>query len=178
MRSVDTYHGLALGWAGACPKGIRARSCEASAQAWDFQEECSLPTTMRAQAPGPMPKETMMRFYNQPHEFYCGVDLHARSKARTRTHATTVSVTVIWRLVVACVLSIHVARRRQARLPGCQGACHGWHSCPAMQDKKSLQDASTRSQGSTSAPVLHEIILFRLVSRHPLPFDFPCRLKS
>jgi hypothetical protein len=26
-----------------------------------------------------MPKETMMRFYNQPHEFYCGVDLHARS---------------------------------------------------------------------------------------------------
>jgi transposase len=26
-----------------------------------------------------MPKETMMRFYNQAHEFYCGVDLHART---------------------------------------------------------------------------------------------------
>jgi hypothetical protein len=27
-----------------------------------------------------MPKETVMRFYNpQPHRFYCGVDLHARS---------------------------------------------------------------------------------------------------
>jgi hypothetical protein len=26
-----------------------------------------------------MPKETMMRFYNQAHGFYCGVDLHARS---------------------------------------------------------------------------------------------------
>jgi hypothetical protein len=29
-----------------------------------------------------MPKETVMRFYNppkQPHKFYCGVDLHART---------------------------------------------------------------------------------------------------
>jgi hypothetical protein len=26
-----------------------------------------------------MPKETMMRFYNQAHGFYCGVDLHART---------------------------------------------------------------------------------------------------
>jgi transposase len=26
-----------------------------------------------------MPKETMMRFYNQSHGFYCGVDLHART---------------------------------------------------------------------------------------------------
>jgi transposase len=26
-----------------------------------------------------MPKETMMRFYIQPHGFYCGVDLHART---------------------------------------------------------------------------------------------------
>src|SRR5947209_1911454 len=64
---------------GPCPKGIRARSREASAQAWNFQEGRSLPTTMRAQAPGPMPKETVMRFYNKPHAFYCGVDLHART---------------------------------------------------------------------------------------------------
>src|SRR6266498_4013325 len=25
------------------------------------------------------PKESMMRFYNQPHPFYAGIDLHARS---------------------------------------------------------------------------------------------------
>jgi hypothetical protein len=25
----------------------------------------------------PFDSETMMRFYNQPHRFYCGVDLHA-----------------------------------------------------------------------------------------------------
>jgi hypothetical protein len=27
-----------------------------------------------------MPKEAVMRFYNQPHKFYCDVDLHARTK--------------------------------------------------------------------------------------------------
>src|SRR5262249_26394644 len=26
-----------------------------------------------------LPKESMMRFYDQPHRFYCGIDLHARS---------------------------------------------------------------------------------------------------
>jgi len=34
---------------------------------------------MQAQAPEPMPNQTVMRFYNQPHRFYCGVDLHART---------------------------------------------------------------------------------------------------
>jgi hypothetical protein len=28
---------------------------------------------------GPIPKAAMMRFYNQQHRFYCGVDLHART---------------------------------------------------------------------------------------------------
>jgi hypothetical protein len=37
-----------------------------------------LPTTMRDQAPT-QPKETIRRFYNQQHRFYCGIDLHARS---------------------------------------------------------------------------------------------------
>ena len=32
-----------MGWAGACPKGIRAKSREAFAQAWDFQEGRNLP---------------------------------------------------------------------------------------------------------------------------------------
>jgi hypothetical protein len=35
---------------------------------------------MRAQAPA-QTKETMMRFYNYVHRFYCGVDLHARTLA-------------------------------------------------------------------------------------------------
>src|SRR5262249_9190552 len=39
---------------------------------------CCLPTTIRAQAPNPY-QETMMRFYNQQHRFYAGIDLHARS---------------------------------------------------------------------------------------------------
>src|SRR5262245_33054662 len=35
---------------------------------------------MRDQAPA-LTRETMMRFYNQQHRFYCGVDLHARTLA-------------------------------------------------------------------------------------------------
>src|SRR5262245_9103270 len=31
------------------------------------------------QRPATPYSETMMRFYNQPHAFYCGVDLHART---------------------------------------------------------------------------------------------------
>src|SRR5258708_21639106 len=34
---------------------------------------------MRAQAPDPCPGGPCMRFYNQQHRFYCGVDLHART---------------------------------------------------------------------------------------------------
>ena len=37
----------------------------------------SHPTLVRAQAPT-QTKETMMRFYTQQHQFYCGIDLHAR----------------------------------------------------------------------------------------------------
>src|SRR5262249_36867688 len=37
-----------------------------------------LPTTIRDQAPTQL-REHAMRFYNQPHRFYCGVDLHART---------------------------------------------------------------------------------------------------
>src|SRR5207244_2479558 len=37
-----------------------------------------LPPRLRAHAP-PVPREFAMRFYNQPHRFYCGVDLHART---------------------------------------------------------------------------------------------------
>ena len=34
---------------------------------------------MRDQAPAHPTEATMMRFYNQQHRFYCGVDLHART---------------------------------------------------------------------------------------------------
>ena len=51
---------------------------EASAQAWDFQEG-SCPSNHDAGSDARAHrKETMMRFYKQPHRFYCGVDLHAR----------------------------------------------------------------------------------------------------
>jgi hypothetical protein len=36
-----------------------------------LEEVCTF-LPQRAQAPGPMPKETVMRFYNQAHAFYCG----------------------------------------------------------------------------------------------------------
>src|SRR5262245_30963617 len=66
-----------VGWVGACPKGIRL-AAEAVTHV-EFSGRQDLPTTMRAQGPGPMPRRTRMRFYQQPHAFYCGVDLHART---------------------------------------------------------------------------------------------------
>ena len=36
-------------------------------------------TTMRDQDDPSLPKEAIMPNYNQPHQFYAGVDLHARS---------------------------------------------------------------------------------------------------
>src|SRR5713226_3901850 len=43
-----------------------------------FRKGVAFQPRMRAQAPAPIPKETMMRFYNKSHAFYCGVDLHAK----------------------------------------------------------------------------------------------------
>src|SRR5450755_885177 len=57
-----------LGWAGTCPKlvqGIETPSDEVSSQ-------------LCAGSSPAQPKETMMRFYTQQHQFYCGIDLHAR----------------------------------------------------------------------------------------------------
>jgi hypothetical protein len=65
-----------LGW--ACPKGIRAQSREASALAWDFQEGV-FPSNHDAGSSSQGHEEIMMRYYNQPHQFYCGIDLHATS---------------------------------------------------------------------------------------------------
>jgi hypothetical protein len=74
---------MAAVWDGPVPVlRIYGLNAEASAQRGIFRKECTLPTTVRAQTTSPTPKETTMRFYQQPldqppHRFYCGVDLHA-----------------------------------------------------------------------------------------------------
>src|SRR3954452_6808101 len=76
LQHLDTYHGLRRdGWE-PVPKGRDQGVTLVSA--WDFQEgrtflpRCGL-------RPPPGPREYAMRFYNQQHRFYCGVDLHART---------------------------------------------------------------------------------------------------
>src|SRR3974390_3335632 len=64
-----------MGW--ACPNGIWARDrgrCPSVgfSGSRNSQPRCGL-------RPGPISKEDMMRFYQQQHRFYCGVDLHART---------------------------------------------------------------------------------------------------
>src|SRR5262249_44702825 len=79
VQRLDTYHGLAWDGPGPVPRVYGLEAAKLLPKRGIFRKRCSLPTTMRAQAPGPMPKETMMRFFQQPHAFYCGVDLHART---------------------------------------------------------------------------------------------------
>src|SRR5262245_42697176 len=64
------------GRVGACPKSKRSRCYPCLSVG--FSGRMPLPTTMRAQAPT-CTTEYAMRFYNQQHRFYCGVDLHART---------------------------------------------------------------------------------------------------
>src|SRR4051794_4234809 len=83
VNGMDTHH--CLRWDGrACPNGYTAQGPKALAWSWDFQKRCTLrprcgikPGAIRAEAPQTEPMT--MRFYNQQHRFYCGVDLHARS---------------------------------------------------------------------------------------------------
>src|SRR5215831_9976047 len=80
LQPLDTNHGLAWDGPGPVPRVYGLEAARLLPKRGIFRKDCSLPTTMRAQAPGPMPKETRMRFYNQSHGFYCGVvDLHART---------------------------------------------------------------------------------------------------
>jgi hypothetical protein len=51
---------------------------DVAAQAWDFQGAVT-PNHDAGSGAGPIPKEDLMRFYQQQHRFYCGVDLHART---------------------------------------------------------------------------------------------------
>jgi transposase len=68
MVSLGMGRGLSQGYRGSRPRPWP----KVGAEVCTFRPR-------RAQAPGPIPKETMMRFYNQAHAFYCGVDLHART---------------------------------------------------------------------------------------------------
>ena len=45
---------------------------------WDFQGRSCHPNHDAGSGAHAHRKETMMRFYQQEHRFYCGVDLHAR----------------------------------------------------------------------------------------------------
>jgi hypothetical protein len=72
-----------VGWAGACPKGMRAQG-RASAPGGIFRK--GAPSNHDAGSGAhAQRKETVMRFYQQsldeqPLRFYCGVDLHARDR--------------------------------------------------------------------------------------------------
>ena len=66
-----------MGWAGACPKRKRIRG-----EPWPLvvlSGSLFLPTTLRAQAPAQTTETVTMRFYQQQHQFYAGIDLHART---------------------------------------------------------------------------------------------------
>src|SRR4051812_37578333 len=73
---MDTVHGL-FGMGGSLSHvvvGIKAVPCpnvEVSGSVY-------LPTTILDQDPTQTTRSTM-RFYNQQHRFYCGIDLHART---------------------------------------------------------------------------------------------------
>jgi hypothetical protein len=81
MQRFDTKHGLDWDGPGPVPKVYGLEAAKPLPKRGIFRKGCSLLTTMRAQARGPIAKETMSRFYNpqQPHRFYCGVDHHART---------------------------------------------------------------------------------------------------
>ncbi len=56
-----------------------ARSSPGRASSWIFPPGRSSTTTKRDRAPTQPPEAMRMRFYNQPHQYYCGGDLHART---------------------------------------------------------------------------------------------------
>ena len=68
-----------LGWAEACPKSVTGSRVNL-VPAWDFQAR-AYRANHDAGFGSTQPKESMMRFYNHVHSFYCGVDLHARTLA-------------------------------------------------------------------------------------------------
>jgi hypothetical protein len=79
LQHLDTSHGLDGDEPAARPKsnGINpgvpgCPSVEVSSKRVSSQPRCGIGTPAH-------PKESMMRFYNRHHRYYCGIDLHARS---------------------------------------------------------------------------------------------------
>ena len=79
VQRLDTSHGLDGDEPAARPRqnGINAEACRSV----DLSVKCVLRNHEAGSARRPVPKESMMRFYNQQHRYYCGVDLHARNLA-------------------------------------------------------------------------------------------------
>src|SRR4051812_881561 len=65
-----------LGWAGPVPMVKRVQGL-GLVPAWLVKAYFT--PRLAGSGTGPIPKEAMMRFYQQQHRFYCGIDLHARS---------------------------------------------------------------------------------------------------
>src|SRR5262249_38593996 len=59
----------------SCSPCSRASAATAGYSSWPLRNGYTGVTSH----PSPPSSETMMRFYNQQHGFYCGVDLHART---------------------------------------------------------------------------------------------------
>jgi hypothetical protein len=78
LQRLHTSYGLAGDGPEAGSKENRDHA-QARSQLGSFSRRAAPATTMRAQD-GPSPREVMtMRSYNQQHQYYCGIDLHARS---------------------------------------------------------------------------------------------------
>ena len=92
------------GRVGACPKSVRDQGVTL-VSAWDFQEGRTFQPRCGLRPP-PIPPEYTMRFYNQQHQFYCGIDLHARTPVPSASSTRP-----------AHVVCRQEPRRRPQRLP-------------------------------------------------------------
>src|SRR5260370_39404729 len=59
VERLDTYHGLDWDGPGPVPRVYGLKAAKLLPKRGIFRKGCILPTTMRAQAPGPMPKENV-----------------------------------------------------------------------------------------------------------------------
>src|SRR6516164_11494745 len=59
VQRLDTHHGLAWDGPGPVPRVYGLKAAKPRPTRGIFRKGCILPTTMRDQAPGPMPRETM-----------------------------------------------------------------------------------------------------------------------
>jgi hypothetical protein len=76
----NTDHGLAWDGPGPVPRVSGLEAAKLRPKRGIFRKGVGRPANHDAGSGSRThPKETMMRFYNQPHRFYCGVDLHART---------------------------------------------------------------------------------------------------